>query len=171
LCGGIATVFLLVWVMIGLEHRSLGNGPAPPKAEVQPPVVPQGPTDTFVFYEALEQQNPDGSELMPLVPKKEEAAPLPSDVPPATQGDMVHPPRSGYTVQVAAFSSKPAAQALVDRLSRKGYPAYLHPQQIPGKGLWYRVRIGHYPKREEAEGLADRLQKKERLSGFVAIIK
>ena len=170
LCGGIATAFLLVWVLIGLERHSLGVSLAPPKAAVQtPPASPKTKGDSFVFYEALEQRNPDGSELMPLVPKKEAAESSQSDVPPATQEPTIHPPRSGFTVQVAAFNERSAAQAMVDRLSRKGYPAYLLAQQIPGKGLWYRVRIGHYPERGEAEGVADRLQQKERLSGFVAV--
>ncbi len=50
-----------------------------------------------------------------------------------------------YTLQVASFSTQEGADELVDRLQSKDQPAYLASATIPGKGTWWRVRVGRYP--------------------------
>jgi len=168
LSGGLLTGFLLVWALIGSEQPLPGKNLSDQPTAIKPPPVSETTKDAFIFYEALEERNTDGSELMPLItPKLQE--PIPSS--PLTSSIQTVAPRGGktYTVQVAAFSDQATAQALTTRLIQKGYQAYLNPQQVPGKGLWHRVRIGHYREREEAERMAERLLKNEQLTGFVAV--
>jgi DedD protein len=67
-----------------------------------------------------------------------------------------------WTVQVNAFPDEKAARTWVDRLKDKGYNAYLTEAQNQGKH-WYRVRVGRFSSREEAEKVEEALRKKENL--------
>jgi DedD protein len=66
----------------------------------------------------------------------------------------------GWTVQVNAFPDERSAKIWVDRLKDKGYNAYVTEASNQGK-LWYRVRIGKYGTREEANKLLETLKNKE----------
>ncbi len=61
-----------------------------------------------------------------------------------------------YTVQVGAFSSAVNARNLTDKLTQKGYPAYLIEMNSFGKPS-YRVRVGKFKLRQEAAGWNDKL--------------
>ncbi len=188
LSGGLLTAVLLVLALIWLEDRSLGKRPSLLQMKNDQSEIPVERPGEFIFYEALKQSNPDGSDLMPLIPNPEE--PKLSDKPldpkptkqkqsrrsPAPVGTSAPSPDSSikkkaktYTVQVAAFKERTEAEALAGRLTQKGYPAFLVSEDVPGKGLWYRVRIGHYREKEQARQMANRVSKNEKMSGFVAI--
>ena len=57
---------------------------------------------------------------------------------------------TGFAVQLAALNSRSEADAMAKRLSAKGYEAYV---QAPATGApsIFRVRVGNYPTRREAE--------------------
>lgn len=57
----------------------------------------------------------------------------------------------GYTIQIASVKDQKSADKLVSDLVKKGYPAYRSAGEIPGKGTWYRVRIGSFREKSEAE--------------------
>lgn len=77
---------------------------------------------------------------------------------PATGGAPVAPPSSGssavpasgWAVQIAALESMAEADALVERLSAGGFAAYRVEALVRGE-TWYRVRVGGYDTREEAQ--------------------
>jgi cell division septation protein DedD len=69
-------------------------------------------------------------------------------------------PSKAWYVQVNAFPDEKSGQIWVDRLKNKGYNAYLTEGRNQGK-LWYRVRVGRYSSREEAEKVADVLRVRE----------
>jgi cell division septation protein DedD len=64
----------------------------------------------------------------------------------------------GWTVQVAALKDPADADRMVARLVQKGYAAYQLTEEIPGKGLWHRVRVGHYGQRQEARSDMEKLR-------------
>jgi cell division septation protein DedD len=72
-------------------------------------------------------------------------------------------PGKAWYVQVNAFPDEKSGQIWVDRLKNKGYNAYLTEGRNQGK-LWYRVRVGRYGSREEAEKIAEVLKTKENLT-------
>jgi cell division septation protein DedD len=72
-----------------------------------------------------------------------------------------------WTVQVNAFPDERAAKSWVDRLKNKGYNAYMTEMQNNGK-TWYRVRVGRYSSREEAEKVEEVLKSKENLPSAFA---
>jgi cell division septation protein DedD len=88
------------------------------------------------------------------------AATTPAPAPTAT--------RSGtWAVQVVALSDRAAATAVMQRLSSKGYPAFLvHPQ--PGAPVQhYKVQVGRYNDHAEADQIKARLKKEEQFEPFI----
>jgi len=77
--------------------------------------------------------------------------------------------REGFAVQLAAFADDKGANALAIRLARAGYTTYTEPLKT-SKGTLWRVRVGPYPTREEANAARDKL-KSEGMSGLVAPAK
>lgn len=70
------------------------------------------------------------------------------------------PPGPGYVVQVAALNVRSEADAIAKRLTSKGYGAYVLPSPS-GTTQVFRVRIGKFGSRRDAETMATRLQKDE----------
>lgn len=76
-----------------------------------------------------------------------------------------------WTVQVKSSPDKKFADRWADRLKTKGYDAFVVDADVKGQ-TWYRVRVGHFAARQEAEALRTTLESKEGLSGsFLAIHK
>ena len=76
------------------------------------------------------------------------------------------PAGDGFVVQVAAVSRRPEAEAIAADLRTKGYPAFV---TTPGSDatLVYRVRVGKYPDRREAESIAGRLELEEQFRPWI----
>jgi cell division protein FtsN len=77
---------------------------------------------------------------------------------PKTPAVKSKPAAKPYTIQVAAFRSDRDADKLVAELKRKGFPAYRAIGKVPGKGIWYRVRIGEYTNKAEADSTIAKLK-------------
>jgi cell division septation protein DedD len=87
-------------------------------------------------------------------------------VPDAADSGVRQEPRpksgGGFTVQVASYRDRSDAEELAQRLTRKGYQAFVAEAEIPGKGKWYRVRVGRFGTRKEAASFGESLKRKER---------
>jgi cell division protein FtsN len=53
-----------------------------------------------------------------------------------------------------------------EKLLRKGYPAFVT-TAATAAGTWYRVRVGGYETRNEAQAVATRLKREEQLEPWV----
>jgi cell division septation protein DedD len=71
-----------------------------------------------------------------------------------------------FTIQVASLKDSGVADKLVSRLKKGGYPAYRSIGKVPGKGIWYRVRVGYFKSRSEAVPTLNRL-KKEKMNAII----
>jgi cell division septation protein DedD len=71
-----------------------------------------------------------------------------------------------FTIQVASLRDSRDADKLVNKLKKGGYPAYRSIGKIPGKGIWFRVRVGYFKNRTEA-GLTLKRLKKEKLKAVI----
>jgi cell division septation protein DedD len=69
-------------------------------------------------------------------------------------------------VQLTALRDRSEADAVVKRLAGKGYPAYVV-NPLPGKPPVYRVQVGRYQNRADADRIATKLQKEEQFSPWV----
>lgn len=122
--------------------------PAPPPATVaavKPVAPPERKADV-----------PRATPAPPVAAPPAVAAPV--STPPAG------PPRTGYAVQVAATDARSEADAMVKRLTTKGYAAYL--EQPKGTRM-IRVRVGTFKTRREAQVVADRLKREEKFKPWV----
>ena len=80
-------------------------------------------------------------------------------------------PVGRFTINVASFKKKVRAERFMEKLNKKGYKAFVAEASIPKKGTWYRVSVGRFPSRGEAEALARALKEKEGLDSFVRELK
>ena len=158
-------------------------------ASVDPAVTPEAGTapppavtETPLSYDQrLRKADPQPEKLKPQPEPQEppKAAPPAAAAPPPTASPAppaqaaaatLNVPTSGragiWFLQVTALKNKPAAADTVRKLIAKGYPAYLENPRAGTPGL-YRVRVGRYRTREEAEGAARRLQMEERFTSDI----
>lgn len=79
----------------------------------------------------------------------------------ATEATEGEPPGPGLALQVAAFKERAEANAVANRLKAKGYPAYVLSPTPTSTVRMFRVRVGKYKTRREAEEAKRRLEKEE----------
>src|SRR5712692_7648733 len=87
-----------------------------------------------------------GEENEPITPPAAGASPLAGSKPETAAGSK----RGPYSVQIEAVMDKDAAQALSDKLKRKGFEPYVVQTEVNGQ-TWYRVRVGHYASEDAAD--------------------
>jgi cell division septation protein DedD len=155
-------------------------GPDPRKA------APPNAVDDLSYFTRLEKPDAVRDELKPA-PRPPAAGtqqtagaaePPPIAVPPpAKPSASTEPPKPpsakpaggkpGFAVQLAALNTRGEAEAMVKRLSAKGYEAYV---QDPAGGApsIFRVRVGNYPTRGEAEIVAAKIEKEGQFKPWVA---
>lgn len=146
--------------------------PPPPAPTAQAQSNP-APKEDLTFFKTLKDKKEKSVALQP----KKETKPLAQKTkrPPEKSTESMKvsvPPRStgssgAYTIQVASFSEKKGAETLSQKLKGKGYEAYVTSGEVPQKGTRYRVRIGHYPNRTEAQKAAERIHEAEKLSFLI----
>jgi cell division septation protein DedD len=76
----------------------------------------------------------------------------------------------GWSVQANSYPDAKSASDLVDRLKNKGYNAFVTEANVKGK-VWYRVRVGRFASREEAEKTVAALKSNEDLGKAFATRK
>jgi hypothetical protein len=75
-----------------------------------------------------------------------------------------------YTIQVASVQDLNAAKIMVARLRNRNFPAYSTMGNVPGKGIWYRIRIGIFSNKTQADQTIGRL-KQENIHGILVNIE
>lgn len=123
--------------------------------------------------EALKTPPPPPADEAPADPPRAAAkTPPPIEKQPTSSGAAPPPPAAasplesgaGWTIQVMVLE-RAQAEALVKRLSQKGYPAYLSSQVLGSTSV--RVRVGRYQERREVDEVAARLKKEEQFTPWV----
>lgn len=106
----------------------------------------------MTFYKAVEQKDP-APQLTPPADSKTDATPAANPAVQSAAQSAVDPstttPTSGYFVQVAAVSKQEDADALVDALKKKDYPAFVAAQTASDK--LFRVQLGPFSDIKDAE--------------------
>jgi len=65
-----------------------------------------------------------------------------------------------FAIQVASFHDLSRAESLVEELKKESYRAYVSPEDLEKQGRWYRVRVGNFKTKEEAESQLPKLKEK-----------
>lgn len=97
--------------------------------------------DRFDFYTMLPGQS--GKEIRPVENKKPEAS---------------SPVAKKAWLQAGAFQNEQDADNLKAKLALIGIEARIQTQEIPGKGLWHRVRVGPFSQASDLEKARAQLQ-------------
>lgn len=130
------------------------------KSNTDSSTKPHVPNEDLTFYEKYSSKTPSPVTVMvetlstPTPPPKFTAQPLPTQVPNL---------KKGYAIQAVALIQKSNADATVNKLKAKGYPAYIVPKQMKGKKSIYQVRVGLYPTEAVAEIIKSNLINNENL--------
>jgi type IV secretory pathway VirB10-like protein len=161
--------------------------PAPTPAESDPRAAAPPPpaADDLSYFDRLEKPGQPKEDLKPAAakPPVEKAAPDKSHAanaapaaknaraaaaPPTPKEPPAKPSADAggdFAVQVAALNVRGEADAIAKRLASKGFPAYVVP---PGNGaVMFRVRVGHFKTRRDAEPVFAKLQKEEQFKPWV----
>ncbi len=69
-------------------------------------------------------------------------------------------------VQLEALASQESAAQRVEELKESGVQAYLVRAEIPGKGTFYRVRVGRFPTTADARRMGESLQRRNLAADF-----
>jgi cell division septation protein DedD len=75
--------------------------------------------------------------------------------------------RPFYSVQVGVFKNKENALALVRHFTKLNYHAFSYATSEKDKGLLYRVLIGRFDEKKEAEAMANKVRSKENTGAMV----
>jgi cell division protein FtsN len=157
-------------------HRGLQtqSGPVaramPPRSDFIPPadepVTKADEEAVWDYYRSKGPQEPTGAEPTPpaSVPKPG----VQKKTPRVPEEKSTSPGR--FCVQVSSFRDRQRAQRLAVRLISKGYPSVrVASADVPGRGRWYRVRVGNFDARDKAERMAATIRSREGLSPKVIL--
>jgi DedD protein len=176
-----STVIFLCGVFVGRGVRSqrvdaMDNPPAAaapqPVAAAAPPAAepPSPPTETpeaLSYHKRLQGESAPKESVKQEPSPAVEPKPAPALPPPPAPRDVPSTGRAGaWVVQVGAFGNADAARDVVKKLAAKGYPAFLV-NPSAGTPVIYRVRVGAYNTRSEADQTAKRLEKEDRFKPVV----
>ncbi|MBI4639708.1 MAG: D-alanyl-D-alanine carboxypeptidase [Candidatus Tectomicrobia bacterium] len=75
-----------------------------------------------------------------------------------------------FTVQIGSFKERKKALILQKKVEATGHHAYLTSTGSPRDGIWYKVKIGRYKNRKEAEIEALRLQNRYGLNAMITSV-
>jgi cell division septation protein DedD len=74
-----------------------------------------------------------------------------------------------YSVQTASYQDRAMAEDEVKRLKNRGFAAFIVSSEMPGKGVWHRVRIGSFSIKAGAEKLQKTIHEKEGILTIVVL--
>lgn len=72
-----------------------------------------------------------------------------------------------WTVQLSAYQDRGEADRFADGLRNKGYAPYIVEANIPGKGTWFRVRMGRFGSKDQATRYMDDFRRETAMSAIV----
>lgn len=145
-----------------------------------------GKTDNYTFYESLTKETPPPGIESETEKQKEVVVPAPVEKTVITQETMPPPEKQKeekkekketeeliksvskgeYSIQVVAYNDREKARAMVKRLKSQGFSAFIEEGKSGDKKV-FRVKIGYYNTRDDAERAAKELKKKVGLTGFI----
>ncbi len=138
----------------GAEEGETAAVPPDQAAEEPPAVEPPPPARE----EERAEVAPEPAAEKPRKGKKDRKEPAASEEPPRVAGQVV--------IQVFSSPEKDQADRIRTQLVRGGQRAYLSPVEVSGRTM-YRVRIGPFTSRAEAQKVAEKVRKGYKLDTWV----
>jgi DedD protein len=171
----------LTWVFVGLVVITVlfifnyqGGKGTVPLSEIFPDEESEPHAIEYEFVDATEQATPQEPPASKTAPKEvqtqqssaaavatplKETATTPAEVPEEIKEIL-------FTIQVASFKDKTKADKALEDLKKKGYAAYNFTRDLGDKGVWYRIYVGKFDTKSQAEELLTEV-KKEYSNSFI----
>jgi cell division septation protein DedD len=73
-----------------------------------------------------------------------------------------------YSLQLSAFQDRHEAHLFMKKLREGGLEPYMVATTIPGRGVWYRVRLGRYKTWDEALAAKQEFERTQKIIAYVA---
>ena len=73
-----------------------------------------------------------------------------------------------YTLQLSSFQERREAETFMQKLRGAGMKPYMTPTTIPGRGVWFRVRLGKYKSWDDALAAKQDFEKKQQVIAYVS---
>jgi cell division septation protein DedD len=131
----------------------------PPPATDRLPVVPL-PAQTVLEATSVVTRPRDQ-----LTRVASEAAQL--ETPPTTADTAPAGREGGYQLQVSSFRTQGEAQGFADQLRARSHKAYVVEAHVPGRGTWFRVRIGPFQTQHAASQYRTGFEAREHVVPFI----
>jgi len=131
------------------------------------PTIPPPPTDVLPVV-PLPAQNV--LQASPVVTRpRDELTKAASEVEASAENKTAAPSghEGGYQLQVSSFKTEQEAGAFAQQLRVRGHKAYVVTANVPGRGTWYRVRVGPFPTQAAASSYRSSFEAKEHVVPFV----
>ena len=142
------------------------NATAPPPEPAKETQILQEVNSTSPLAPVPPVKTP-AAEPPPLVKPPAPKPPAPKTPAPTPKTAVVHEPTGdGFVVQVAAVKERSEADTIAKRLSSKGFKSFVSSPSA-GAARVYRVRVGKFNDRREAENVARRLEKEEQFKPWI----
>jgi cell division septation protein DedD len=145
----------------------------PPAAE--PPAPPVEPADELSYHKRLQGEGTSPEALKPqrddppvLTPKAVAPAAPQSPVAAAPAGVPTAGRPGTWVVQVIATRDASVATSVVTRLAGKGYPAFIVNPAAGAAQPFFKVHVGRYTERREAEQISARIRKEEQFQPWIS---
>src|SRR5712691_12523059 len=151
------------------EQRAHAQRSAPPRAAAVPePAAPKPAAESTVAAaparpEAAKKELPPPPTTVSVAPARTVA--VTPEGPPALPEPPADPGK--FTVQLGALQDGADAAQLAARAAAVGLKAYVAEVRLPGKGVWYRVRVGAFADKESAERFRRDVERELRTSAVV----
>jgi sporulation related protein len=169
---------------------------ATPPSDPPAPAADAAPQDDLTYHDRLQKNTPPVEKLKKQEEPKPEPAPAaataaPKPAPPVAAPPVTAPapaaaattgstatsvatdnlPTTGrpgtWAVQVIATRDRAVAGSVVKRLAAKGYPAFLVNPSAGATQPYYKVHVGRYNDRGEAEKVSLRIKKEEQYQSWI----
>jgi cell division septation protein DedD len=152
-------------------------GPTGAAASVASPTEPPPPTDRLpvVPVAPLPAQLPAQVvlEATPIVTRPRDALTKAAsdaaqiDTPPTSSDYAPAGHEGGYQLQVSSFRTQGEAQGFADQLRARGHKAYVLEAHVPGRGTWFRVRVGPFPSKNAVAQYRTGFEAREHVVPFI----
>ena len=76
--------------------------------------------------------------------------------------------KTSYTIQVASYPDRRSAEIALKGIQAAGQPAYMIARDLGAKGTWYRIYVGKYEKKHEANSKLSELKPKYQNSFIIS---
>ena len=183
---GLAVVVFLIGVMVGrgvsvvdmvTGHESASANGEEPIAVDEPPafasVTRREPSMAATdgaglsYYQRLDENLGPDLDARLMEPAAPEPLDAPGSDPAPSESDGAAVQSDGYAIQVTTLRESAAAERMAESLVEKGYPAFVVASASGAPVQVFRVRVGTYPDREEAEQILRRLEGEESFKPWI----